>query len=280
MYELIQNAEDNTYTRAESHGQEPYLSFDVFSDRIVIDSNEDGFCEEHVRAICSTGESTKTEAKGYIGEKGIGFKSVFKVAKSVHIQSGPFSFSFEYTRDSDDDGLGMVTPLNEEFESLPADVGTRMTLTLLDSATFRQRVEDLRNIPDSLLLFLTKLHIFQVKIHSEDSSPITTMYRHLLDSKDGMERIIKTKTSSKGYSEDTDRFYVTRRLVEDLPHDEARKYTREASTVVAFPVDEHSAPLLRQQHVFAYLPLRQVGFPVREFYSTSIFDVIYGNLLC
>lgn len=52
--------------------------------------------QSNVRAICSTGESTKTNTSGYIGEKGIGFKSVFKAASKVHIQSGPFSFFFEH----------------------------------------------------------------------------------------------------------------------------------------------------------------------------------------
>ena len=87
--ELIQNAEDNTYTRAEG---KIYLSFSLYPDRLVLDSNEDGFREEHVRAICNTSASTKAVSRGFIGEKGIGFKSVFKVAKKVHVQSHPFSF--------------------------------------------------------------------------------------------------------------------------------------------------------------------------------------------
>lgn len=115
MYELIQNAEDNNYKRASANGSTVFLSFSLYPDRIVLDSNEDGFSKEHVKAICSTGDSTKTAAEGYIGEKGIGFKSVFKVAKKVHIQSEPYSFSFEHTRDSSDDGLGMVTPLDEDY---------------------------------------------------------------------------------------------------------------------------------------------------------------------
>jgi hypothetical protein len=62
MYELIQNAEDNEYTRAEADDNDVYLSFSMYPDRIVLESNEDGFGEDHVKAICSTGESTKTVA--------------------------------------------------------------------------------------------------------------------------------------------------------------------------------------------------------------------------
>jgi len=71
----------------------------------VIDSNEDGFSKANINAICSTGESTKTFSQGYIGEKGIGFKSVFKVARKVHVQSGPFSFSFKYQHGEEKMGL-------------------------------------------------------------------------------------------------------------------------------------------------------------------------------
>jgi HSP90 family molecular chaperone len=95
---LIQNAEDNNYSRAEALGVEPYIKFTIRPDTISIDCNEDGFTPENVRAICRIGESTKIRANAqyYIGEKGIGFKSVFMVASKVHIQSGPFSFSFEH----------------------------------------------------------------------------------------------------------------------------------------------------------------------------------------
>lgn len=189
MYELIQNAEDNEYTRAEADESQVYLSFSMYPDRIVLESNEDGFSEDHVKAICSTGESTKTVAKGYIGEKGIGFKSVFKVAKKVHIQSGPLSFSFEHTRDSSDNGLGMVTPLDEDYEDLPEGVHTRITLTILDPSSFERRVQDLLNIPDTLLLFLTKLTVLHINIYPQIraqpklSSPIllmmTTIWRVL-----------------------------------------------------------------------------------------------------
>ena len=44
-------------------------------------NNEDGFKYENVESICTVGESTKKKYKqmGYIGEKGLGFKSVFQV---------------------------------------------------------------------------------------------------------------------------------------------------------------------------------------------------------
>ncbi|BCR91384.1 uncharacterized protein ACHE_70227A [Aspergillus chevalieri] len=117
IFELIQNAEDNRYESALSRNESPYIHFTLHDDRLVIDSNEDGFNEEDVRAICSIHNSSKPLTGGYIGHKGIGFKSVFKVAQRVQIQSGPFCFSFQHCRN--ESGLGMITPSNQEHEALP-----------------------------------------------------------------------------------------------------------------------------------------------------------------
>lgn len=96
IFELIQNAEDNCYRRAAIHGQEPFLHLTLHTDHLTVDSNEDGFTENDVRAICSIHQSSKKQTGGYIGHKGIGFTSVFKVAYKVSIQSGPFCFYFEH----------------------------------------------------------------------------------------------------------------------------------------------------------------------------------------
>jgi len=71
--------------------QPPELSFSLSQDCIVIDSNEDAFSETNIKAICSISESAKTCKQGYVGEKGIRFKSVFKVARKVLVQSESFS---------------------------------------------------------------------------------------------------------------------------------------------------------------------------------------------
>ncbi|KFY15288.1 hypothetical protein V492_02105 [Pseudogymnoascus sp. VKM F-4246] len=260
VYELIQNAEDNNYERASANGSSVFLSFSLYPDRIVIDSNEDGFTKENVKAICSTGDSTKTAAEGYIGEKGIGFKSVFKVAKNVHIQSEPYSFSFEHTRDSSDDGLGMVTPLDEDYDLLPEDVHTRITLTLLDPLSFEQRAQDLLNIPDMLLLFLTRLKVLYINIYPQNGSATKTTYTHFTEMGSDLERVTKSTTVNRNSNEEIQYFYVTRKEINNLPSDEARKGINRATVVLAFPVDEEDEPIIEQQYAFAFLPLRLAGF--------------------
>ncbi|MCJ1310202.1 hypothetical protein MMC25_003863 [Agyrium rufum] len=260
VYELIQNAEDNEYTEALKAGEEPYLGFSIYPDRIVLESNEDGFAEANVRAICSTGESTKTVTQGYIGEKGIGFKSVFKVARKVHIQSGPFSFSFEHTRDTDDDGLGMVTPLNEPYSDLPKNVRTRITMMLLAGSSFHQRVEDIQNVPETTLLFLTKLKVLKIDTYPEIGPPTRVRYTRKIEPDGRIEKVIKA-TINEGDSRDVvKKFHVSRKELRDLPPDNARKLTNTATVVLAFPIDDEEEPIIEQQHVFAYLPLRLAGF--------------------
>jgi len=50
-----------------------------------------------VRALCDVGNSTKQHKVGYIGQKGIGFKSVFKVTNAAEIHSGGFHIKFDLT---------------------------------------------------------------------------------------------------------------------------------------------------------------------------------------
>lgn len=205
----------------------------------------------------SISEAQRYSLQGYIGEKGIGFKSVFTVAKKVHIQSGPFSFSFEYTRINDDDGLGMVTPLDEDLEELPEDVGTRMTLTLLSPSHFEERVRDLLSIPNTLLLFLSTLETLRIKINRPNGEK--TIIEYTMDFDDENIQIIKKRTNG---DEEFWRFYVVKKKIVDLPPDDARKNINKADVVLAFPIDMEEDPIIDKQQVFAFLPICDAGFSV------------------
>lgn len=72
----VQNADDNLYM----DNVEPTLAFVLQSTGIVVLNNEQGFTAQNIRALCDVGNSTKKGLNaGYIGQKGIGFKSVFRV---------------------------------------------------------------------------------------------------------------------------------------------------------------------------------------------------------
>jgi len=267
LYELIQNAEDNSYSTATADGVEPFLAFKLYPDRIIIDSNEDGFSKSNIRAICSVGNSTKKHSAGYIGEKGIGFKSVFKIAQKVHIQSRPFSFAFSHTREDDDDGLGMITPYYEDAEELPMGVRTRMTLTLLDSTKFEERASEFRDVPDTFLMFLSRLQRLSIELYQPDNAPTATQYSKRETKENGLYTTFLAKTTRKGKDESTSeqKYYIMKSDLHGLPFDEARKDKQgnsidRATVILAFPVDEHDEPVLKQQYTYAFLPLRRVGF--------------------
>lgn len=72
----VQNADDNSYPE----NAEPTLVFILRDSGIVVLNNERGFSAQNMRALCDVGNSTKKGSNaGYIGKKGIGFKSVFRV---------------------------------------------------------------------------------------------------------------------------------------------------------------------------------------------------------
>ena len=263
VFELIQNAEDNNYGAARD---KPFLTFRLCPESIVVDSNEDGFTEPNVRAICSTGESTKSGSTGYIGEKGIGFKSVFKVASKVHIQSEPFSFFFEHTRG--DGGLGMVTPVFEHNHLISSpNIRTRMTLTLANPSEAEKVATEFEGLPETLLLFLTKLQkISMLKAAEEPHDDSETTYSKEEDLMQHRATLTKTLVENRGPERlrrsTVSVYQIKSRLLTNLPHHHARPHSNQAEVRLAFPLDKKSIPIIQQQHVFAFLPIRQVGFTV------------------
>lgn len=92
LLELIQNADDANFLSSEA----PSLTFIINDDSLELHYNEEGFTAEDVVAITDAGFSTKADVRrltnSFIGEKGIGFKSVFALASSVEIHSPPWHF--------------------------------------------------------------------------------------------------------------------------------------------------------------------------------------------
>ena len=92
IFELIQNVDDCEYHSPEDCSLDMYFDFNL--DKIVLTYNEVGFTPFNVFAITGIAEAAKnvSSSGNEIGEKGIGFKSVFGVSEKVLIRSGWFSF--------------------------------------------------------------------------------------------------------------------------------------------------------------------------------------------
>lgn len=269
MFELLQNADDNSFTKAAALGASPYISFRVYPRRIIIECNEDGFTDENLKAICAVGKSSKSGSEGYIGEKGIGFKSVFMAAWKARVQSGVFSFSFTHRKGQS--GMGMISPVwEDDFEEL-SPLLTRLTLHLHDTGDAdtlqdAQRIiqEQFHELQETFLLFMKNLRMIKVSFHSTDGSE-TSSVRYFVDRPRPNYAVLTRTVVANGTTRDHDQHYhVTTHQATNVPRHENRTYSDLAPStsqvVLAFPLSETSVPILQPQDVFVYLPVRPVGF--------------------
>ena len=122
VLELLQNADDNEYhasttgsSAAGSDAVVPQVDITVTKSHVSLTNNERGFTAADVQALCDIGASTKNVQgdaaaalrKRCIGEKGIGFKSVFAVSETPYVRSNYFSFRFEKGAAQ---GIGCLVP--------------------------------------------------------------------------------------------------------------------------------------------------------------------------
>jgi hypothetical protein len=279
VFELLQNAEDNHYEGARERGEDPYVLIHVYHDKIVLECNEDGFTDANLKAICAVGQSSKHGAQGYVGEKGIGFKSVFMVAYHVHIQSRGLSFCFEHR--TNDTGLGMITPRWQNPEEDLGDHITRITLLLHDEGDAAELARQRRlihtqfaEIHDTILLFLKKLSNIKVVFHDneDDEAEVTKSIAFSINRDEGNRRILAKRTTEGANNiEETKYYHITQQLVTNLAGNENRTYTEAehasrayatSEVTLAFPLTVEHVPVLNDEWVFAFLPVQKTRFKV------------------
>ncbi|MDO4556882.1 MAG: hypothetical protein Q4B70_17355, partial [Lachnospiraceae bacterium] len=135
IFELVQNVDDCKYQDVNNCTLE--IQFDIESDIIRLEYNELGFQPENVLAITGLGNSTKNHKKARnvkaekeidqsdlqeIGEKGIGFKSIFGLAKQVKITSQYFCFTIDRNR--------FFVPIVDDYKEFTYTNRTILELTL------------------------------------------------------------------------------------------------------------------------------------------------------
>ncbi|CAG9234826.1 DUF3883 domain-containing protein [Burkholderia vietnamiensis] len=251
LLELLQNADDNSY----APDVVPSVQIKLSQQRLTFFNNEVGFAEKNVRALCGVGRSTKAADKksGFIGEKGIGFKSVFQVSNKPEIHSNGFHFSFDMSRP--EELLGYVVPNWTPPDVDTSETGTTVVLPAKAGRTFSDSI--LKELHPKLMLFLRRLRHLdlahetgRVVFERRDSGNVISIITEQCDQ------------AGSPVEQSTERYMrFVHRVSMAQAADEKRPDAIESDLVLAFPLDAEGKALAEAgKEVFSFLPIRAFGF--------------------
>lgn len=254
IFEIIQNAEDNSYKVPHPSLSLRLLNTDPTDTTgsggaLIFQNNEVGFLRENVNAICAVGQTTKSETQGYIGEKGIGFKSVFRITSSPHILSNDYRFCLpEYDTEIE---LGFIVPKWIEKNIEGVDTNQTVIILPLDKKDFDyDKVEAMiRDIEPETILFLSKLKKLKIFTDSGDDISITKD-----DSKNPLIQVsVEGRRAGKLVSEIYEFLVYPKRfsVPQNITHEKRSKITDRVVTI-AYPINSNES----LGKMFAYLPIR------------------------
>jgi predicted transcriptional regulator len=260
IFELIQNAEDNTYVEPS-----PYISFwltktdptytDGSEGALIVENNEVGFNRNDVDAICAAAQSPKRKKHGYIGEKGIGFKSVFRVTETPHIFSNGYHFCLP--KSDEETELGYIVPQWIDVPPRGLDPSKTYIILPLNRAEFGyNKIEDmLQDIDPETILFLSKLQDIQIK--TDTGTDLAILKND--SAKPKVEILIEGKKQGRFFSIVND-FLVCKQTFHKPAHirQEKREDIEERDISIAFQLAEVSKGLGK---IYAYLPVKTIDFP-------------------
>ena len=263
IFELIQNAEDNKYENRDSY--QPYISFQltktdptctVGSDgALIIKNNEIGFNHDNVSAICAMGKTTKKKEQGYIGEKGIGFKSVFRVTDNPYILSN--GYHFRLPESDEKTGFGYIVPqwIDTPLEGLDLSE-TYIILPLTKRGFGYEDIEKmLQDIDPEVILFLSALQEIQIKTDTGDDFTILKDDSAMPE----VQIVAEGKKQGLAFSNSGGFLVCTGSFGKPADiHHEKRAGIENRDVKIAFPLDENSTAVRK---IFAYLPVKTTNFP-------------------
>lgn len=247
LLELIQNADDNTYRAGES----PELSITLENTGCTFRCNESGFTADNVFAICYAAASTKKREPGnrsFIGEKGIGFKSLFAVAEAVEIHSGEYHFEL---RDKE-----YIVP---HLLDGPIEPGSRIVVRFKASMPgigrlLSERIAALSKSADHFVLFLQRLE----KLTVDDR--IAAFNTHVQIVRDGNRCIVAQGDDMRTYRMVVESVQFPAEIVRDRFDHMTGDLERDVCFAVPFPEEIEKIP--HKGALFCFLPTRvETGFP-------------------
>ncbi|XP_031374308.1 uncharacterized protein LOC116188983 [Punica granatum] len=289
LMELIQNAEDNEYPE----GVKPSLEFVITSRDItatgalatlLIFNNEKGFAPRNIDSICSVGRSTKkgNRKQGYIGEKGIGFKSVFLITAQPYIFSNGYQIRFS-EEPCPHCNVGFIVPewvdenpnlsdVKSIYGSEAALPTTTIILPLKPDKIYPVK-QQLSSLHPEVLLFLSKIKRLSVKEDSEDpslstvkaiaiSSETNFAMRKNIDAESCMLHLSAEESPNESGSQCS--YYMWKQKFPVRPENkvEKRMEVEELLITLALPLEDRPCRGTYSPGIYAFLPTEMVtNFP-------------------
>ncbi|KAH6697490.1 hypothetical protein F5X68DRAFT_238913 [Plectosphaerella plurivora] len=259
--ELIQNADDNKF----NPDSVPSLEFTLIPDEqnnnnhvLLVECNDSpGLTCSQVDSLAHVGNSTKAQqadstTRQQTGEKGIGFKSVFKIADVVDVCSGFFEFRLDNTKK-----LGMLRPLIHDFPRPKRPGWTQFLLHLRTASDYDTVKKSLEALKPQQLLFLRSLRVIKVtapdfqSTYNTDSQPVAQ----------NQNAEIKTLVSDDSEGVKKRDYFLLRTIVKNMPTaTEGRLHVSSAELVLGFPISPPEGNEHPTQNAYAFLPIRDFGF--------------------
>jgi hypothetical protein len=247
--EILQNADDCFYDDPT-----PTMELTYRNGRLRIDYNEVGFTRHDVEALCSI-SSTKLKSMNQTGEKGIGFKSVFKMSHQAQVLSGHYSFAFDAKRK-----LGTITPEWVVNAAKRRPGFTSILLHIQEELKQDELILELKSMGHKHLVFLRRLQRINITIEDNQGKTWETkLHREDKDSAGGYRRIITSSHDSQ-----TLEYWIYPHIVKTLPPEPKRQHYTESAILLAFPVRGGASPepVVEQQDTYAVHPIKDYGFKV------------------
>ena len=108
----------------------PRLCIELNHSYILLSNNEQGLRTRDVLALCSLAVSTKTIQQQHIGDKGVGFKSVFAASNQPMLISHAWRFSFHVPGV---DAMSYITPLWIKDQDIPDCISKQILRNIQDT---------------------------------------------------------------------------------------------------------------------------------------------------
>jgi hypothetical protein len=227
----------------------------ILQDHLLrVDTNEVGFSKENIEAICSIGQSSKLTTKQgvkHIGEKGIGFKSVFKIADVVWVASGHYNFKFDA-----DEPLGRLVPVWADFPLEQHEGYTSILLEVRSEWDLQALEKELLSMEARILMFLRNIDFVKVETRQgeDKQSVVLSRQSHPTDTENLQVLCLEPDVQSP--------YKVYKYKLSGIPHNARGVSLGQSDIVLAFPAMHPDDAQIESQSVYAFLPVRDYGLKV------------------